>query len=125
MLMDHLIITNMLVLAAIAIIAASILYFISQKFKVIEDPRIDEVEELLPSANCGACGKAGCRDFAKACVGASEKDFQTLYCPVGGKIVMEKVASKLGYQAVEKEATVAVLRCNGTCENAPDRKSVV
>ena len=52
--------------------AAVILYFVAQKFKVFEDPRIDEVEGTLPGANCGGCGFAGCRAFAEACVKASE-----------------------------------------------------
>ena len=53
-------------LGVIGIAAAVILYFVAQKFKVIEDPRIDEVEDALPSANCGGCGFAGCRAFAEA-----------------------------------------------------------
>ena len=55
-----------LLLAATGLIAAVVLYFIAMKFKVEEDPRIDLVAERLPGANCGACGKAGCRDLAKA-----------------------------------------------------------
>ena len=40
-------------LCAIGLVAAIILYFVSQKFKVEEDPRIDDVEKMLPGANCG------------------------------------------------------------------------
>ncbi len=43
-------------LSAIGATAAIILYFVAQKFKVYEDPRIDQVEEILPAANCGGCG---------------------------------------------------------------------
>ena len=53
---------------------ALILYFVAQKFKVEEDPRIDDVEALLPGANCGGCGFAGCRAFAEGCVKASKLD---------------------------------------------------
>ena len=48
------------VLGALGVIFAVVLYFVAQKFKVIEDPLIDEVAEVLPGANCGGCGKAGC-----------------------------------------------------------------
>ncbi len=102
-------------LAAIGTLAAVILYFVAQKFKVYEDPRIDDVEKALPAANCGGCGYAGCRAFAEACVKAT--DFAGLYCPVGGNACMADVASILGREAVEQAPTVAVLRCNGTCAN--------
>ena len=48
-------------LCAIGVVSAVILYFVAQKFKVEEDPRIDIVEGLLPGANCGGCGYPGCR----------------------------------------------------------------
>lgn len=115
------ILLNFLILTGIALLAAVVLYIISQKFAVIENPKIDEVENCLPGANCGACGKAGCRDFANACVGAEEAGFSSLYCPVGGKPVMDEVAQILGFIADDKEPTIAVLKCNGTCENAPDK----
>ena len=59
---------TVLTLCVLGILAALILYFVAQKFKVEEDPRIDEVEKMLPGANCGGCGYAGCADYAKAIV---------------------------------------------------------
>jgi Na+-translocating ferredoxin:NAD+ oxidoreductase RNF subunit RnfB len=98
-----------------------VLYFVAQKFKVIEDPRISEVEEVLPAANCGGCGFAGCRNFAEALVnkGDAEKSLEGLNCPVGGSDVMKKVASILGLEAAETDPMIAVVRCNGTLSNAP------
>lgn len=119
--MSGVIISNILILVGIALISAVVLYIVSQKFYVEENPKIDDIESLLPGVNCGACGKAGCRDFATSCVKADTNAFQGLYCPVGGKPVMDKVAQELGFTAVEKEATLAVLKCNGTCQNAPDK----
>jgi Na+-translocating ferredoxin:NAD+ oxidoreductase RNF subunit RnfB len=69
--------------------AAVLLYFVSQYFKVEEDPRIDLVVAVLPGANCGGCGFAGCRNFAEACVKAGGID--GLACPVGGEPTMEDV----------------------------------
>jgi len=104
-----------LTLSSLGIIAGIILYLVAQKFKVIEDPKIDIVEGVLPSANCGACGYPGCRHFAEACVAAS--DLSNLFCPVGGNECMIEVAKTLGLKAVEKAPKVAILRCNGSDEN--------
>lgn len=115
--MNMTIIYTVITLGAIGSSAAVILYFVAQKFKVYEDPRIDEVEQALPGANCGGCGYAGCRAFAEACV--KEGDLSDLYCPVGGNDCMGGVAKILGLEAVKKDPRVAVLRCNGTCEHRP------
>nr|WP_320118557.1 Fe-S cluster domain-containing protein [uncultured Marinifilum sp.] len=108
---------TILALCAIGVTAAVILYFVAQKFKVYEDPRIDEVEEALPAANCGGCGYPGCRGFAEALVKAD--DISKMNCPVGGAAVMSKVGAILGHEIKASEPTVAVVRCNGTCENRP------
>lgn len=119
--MENLLIANVVILVGIALVAAIVLYFTAKRFKVEVNPLIEEVGAVLPQANCGACGRAGCADFANACVAASQEDFTLLYCPVGGKKVMQKVAEKLGFVSQEKEPTVAVLHCQGSCQNAPDR----
>ena len=105
---------TVLVLSVIALVLAVILYFVAQKFKVVEDPRIDEVAALLPGANCGGCGYAGCRAFAEACVKADALD--NLYCPPGGAATMKQVAERLGKVAPEKEPMLAVVRCAGACD---------
>ena len=86
-------------LGAIGAISAVILYFVAQKFKVYEDSRNGQVEEVLPGANCGGCGYPGCKGFADACVKAESLD--ELLCPVGGTPVMAKVAAILGKEVIE------------------------
>lgn len=108
---------TMATLSGLGITAAVVLYFVAQKFKVYEDPRIDEVEETLPSANCGGCGFAGCRNFAEACV--DSEDFEGLFCPVGGNETMTSIATILGREVAAQEPQVAVLLCNGSCDNRP------
>ncbi len=108
---------TIITLASLGVAAAIILYFVAQKFKVFEDPRIDEVEEVLPAANCGGCGFPGCRAFAEALVKAD--DISDLNCPVGGADTMSKAASILGKKVQAAAPTVAVLKCNGTCESRP------
>ncbi len=115
--MDSEILVTIISLSAVGIISAIILYYVSQKFKVYEDPRIDKVEEALPSANCGGCGFPGCRAFAEATVKSDNLD--DLYCPVGGNVVMSKVAAILGQEITEQKRKVAVIRCNGTPEFRP------
>jgi Na+-translocating ferredoxin:NAD+ oxidoreductase subunit B len=115
------IIYTIITLSAIGTSAAVVLYFVSRKFKVYEDPRIDEVEGSLPAANCGGCGYAGCRAFAEACVKAS--NLGDLHCPVGGNDTMALVAGLLGLEPVKKDARVAFIRCNGTCDHRPKTSS--
>ena len=61
----ELILISMGVLGVTGFVAAVLLYVVSQLFKVEEDPRIDLVQAVLPGANCGGCGFAGCRNFAE------------------------------------------------------------
>ena len=104
-------------LGVIGAVGAIILYAASKKFEVYEDPRIAQVQEVLPAANCGGCGYPGCSGFATACVGADT--LEGLFCPVGGVDVMGKVAGILGKEATSADAMLAVVRCNGTCEARP------
>lgn len=112
--MSSIVLITVACLSLIAFLSAVILYFVAQKFKVFEDPRIDEVQAILPAANCGGCGFAGCRNLAEALVKA--ETFEGLNCPVGGAEIMDQVAKILGKEAPAVEPKVAVLRCNGTPE---------
>ncbi|MDZ7741812.1 MAG: RnfABCDGE type electron transport complex subunit B [Bacteroidota bacterium] len=121
--MNDVIIYAVISLSAIGIAAAVILYFVAQKFKVVEDPDIDVVEGRLPAANCGGCGFAGCRNFAEAVVTKAKKEgnLEGFNCPVGGNEVMGLIAEALNMEVEEKEPQVAVIRCSGSFENAPKK----
>jgi RnfABCDGE-type electron transport complex B subunit len=97
---------------SIGLISAVVLYIASVKFKVYEDPKIDEIEEVLPATNCGGCGYPGCRPFAEAVIKADNLD--DLYCTVGGNETMNEVAEIAGMIPVEHEKLIAVLRCSGS-----------
>ena len=113
----NIILITVITLAALGGVSAIILYFVAQKFKVFEDPKIDEVEQVLPAANCGGCGFPGCRAFAEALV--KSDDISTMNCPVGGAPVMSSVAEILGKAVSAAAPKVAVVRCNGTCDFRP------
>jgi electron transport complex protein RnfB len=59
------IVYTVLVLGSISFFSGIFLAFSAKKFEVKEDPRIKQVTQLLPGANCGACGYPGCEGFAK------------------------------------------------------------
>jgi electron transport complex protein RnfB len=116
--MSSTVLITIISLSLLALVSSVILYLVAQKFKVFEDPRIDEVQAVLPAANCGGCGFAGCRNFAEALVKADT--FEGLNCPVGGASVMAQAAAILGKVAPVVDPTVAVLLCNGTPEFRPN-----
>lgn len=115
--MDNTLILTICTLSALGVLAAIILYYVAQKFKVYEDPRIDDVEKMLPGANCGGCGFAGCRGLSDAIVKADS--MEGLFCPVAGAESMKAIATYLGRVAEEKDPMIAVVRCNGNCESRP------
>lgn len=102
-----------LTITGLGLFLAMALYLVARKFKVEEDPRIDQIEQVMPGANCGGCGHAGCHAFAAAAVSADNLD--DCFCPVGGNETMKKVAAILGKEVGEKAPMVAVLKCNGSC----------
>lgn len=104
-------------LVVLGLLFAVVLYCVARKFAVEEDPRIDVVEKIMPGANCGGCGFAGCRAFAENVVKAP--DMKGFFCPVGGDATMKKVAEALGRVAESGNPKVAVVRCNGGCDNRP------
>ena len=116
----NVILIAVVVLGLVGLISAVVLFVASKKFAVYEDPRIGQVGEVLPQANCGGCGYPGCSGFAAACVKASESgSLSDLNCAPGGQKVMEQVAAILGLQASAAAPKVAVVRCQGTCDARP------
>ncbi|MDD2562702.1 MAG: Fe-S cluster domain-containing protein [Salinivirgaceae bacterium] len=115
--MSLIVLLSIITLCVIGVIAAVVLFYAAKKFKVYEDPRIDEVEALLPAANCGGCGFPGCRGFAEALVKADH--ISDMLCPVGGNETMKAIATVLGQDVKETVPMIAVVRCNGSTENRP------
>ena len=90
----------------------------SEVFKVEEDPRIGQVLECLPGANCGGCGFPGCGGCASAIVAGTAP---VNACPVGGAAVAEKVGAIMGVAASSAEPVAAFVKCGGTCDKAKNK----
>ncbi len=103
-------ITPIILLVGIAFVAAVILGFASRIFYVEEDPRIEAVAGLLPGANCGGCGQAGCSAAAEAMVNG---EIAVNSCVVGGTETAEEVGLYLGYDVSGAEPTLACSSCEG------------
>ncbi len=97
-------------MAALGVALAVILTVANRKLYVQEDPRIDPVEEMLPHANCGACGFPGCRPFAEATVKGSADPGK---CTVNAPDMTQAIADFLGVEVGQHEKRVARLACAG------------
>ena len=92
---------------------AGILLTVAAKVFYVEvDERIEKISEVLPQANCGACGYAGCADYAAAVV---NNGAPTNLCRPGGADAAVKIASILGTDAADVVPMTAIVHCNGDC----------
>ena len=101
---------SVIVLGLMGIIAGIILAFASKKFAVVEDPKIAEVEKVLPGANCGACGYAGCHAYA---VAVAEGKADMNLCKPGAQKVVDDICKVMGAESEAAEEKVAQRYCNG------------
>jgi RnfABCDGE-type electron transport complex B subunit len=104
------ILVSVAILGALGLTFAGLIALTHRKFKVWEDPRIDAVADMLPNANCGACGEAGCRAFAE---GVVEGRIRPAGCTVMGADDVVQLAEFLGVEAGEANKRVARLLCAG------------
>lgn len=106
--------TPVLLVAVIGLVCAGLLVFASKVFHVVVDERITQVREVLPGANCGGCGFAGCDDYASNLV--ADEGLSCTKCSPGGAAVAAQIAEILGRAAGSAEPEVAQVMCNGTCD---------
>jgi Na+-translocating ferredoxin:NAD+ oxidoreductase RNF subunit RnfB len=97
-------------MAGLGALLALMLALANRRLFVYEDPRIDEVDALLPKSNCGACGFAGCRNFAERLVAGEEVPAR---CTVSGPAHIAAIASMLGVDVGAVDKRVARLACAG------------
>ena len=110
------ILASVTVLGGVGLTFGTLIAVANRKLYVWEDPRIDEITDILPGANCGACGFAGCRAFAEAAI---DGEVAPVGCTVMGEAELEDVATMLGVAAGEADKVVARLLCAGGTDVAP------
>jgi len=115
--MESVVARSIIVLSAMAALFGVILAVASKVFAVHRDPRVERLVDVLPGANCGACGYPGCQGYAEAAVKAGVAPA----CPPGGTSVAEQVAEILGSDAGEHVPEVAVVHCAGGLTNTEQR----
>jgi len=97
----------------IGVICAAVLCIASKFMNVKDDERLAQLAEIMPGANCGACGFPGCTGFAKALISG---DAKTNQCPPGGAELIVKISGILGLSGADTEGITkktAVVYCSG------------
>jgi len=94
----------------LGLIAGLLLGYIAKVLKIKVDERVKAIEEILPGANCGACGYPGCSGYASAII---NENAPINLCAPGGEEVMRKIAKLLGREAVTTTKKIARVRCSG------------
>lgn len=112
------ILTAVIAVTVIGLLCAVMLVVAATLFGVKEDEKFTEIREALPGANCGACGYTGCDGYAKAL--SSDKSVKTNLCIPGGDSVAAEIAGILGVAPADVIEQVAIVHCNGDCENSPE-----
>jgi len=102
--------TAIIFMTVLGLSLAVILSIANKYLFVYEDPRIDEVDEMLPHNNCGACGVPGCRTFAEHLVNGETIPAK---CTVNTKEGNQLIADYLGVDMGTEEKRVARLACAG------------
>ena len=109
---------SMAILGGTGLVFAALIAVAHRKLRVWEDPRIDQVTSMLPGANCGACGSAGCRNFAERVI---RNETTPVGCTVMSADGVAAVASFLGVEAGTAVKRVARLLCAGGSDVATQR----
>ena len=94
------ILAALVALVGLAILFGALLGFAAEKFKVVGDPIVEQLDELLPQTQCGQCGFPGCRPYAEAIANGDEIN----KCPPGGQSTINAIANLLDVPAPELDA---------------------
>ncbi len=105
----------MAAVGAIGLLAAALLSVAAKVFYVPVDPRVSQVGDLLPGANCGGCGFAGCIDLAGAIVAGQVPPNA---CRCAAEEANRRIAALIGAAMEEREREVACIFCKGDAAHA-------
>ncbi len=102
------------VISGLGLVFGLALSFSAKVFAVKVDERITAVREMLPGANCGACGYSGCDGLSEAIV---NEGVHASRCPVGGIAVVNSISDYMGVDEGSIDVNVARVLCQGNCDN--------
>ncbi|MGD0282746.1 MAG: 4Fe-4S binding protein [Dissulfurispiraceae bacterium] len=102
---------TLIFLAGVSVIFGLGLAFAAKRFAVVIDPRVEKVKDVLAHAHCGACGYAGCEQYAEAVV--NNPDVSPNLCIPAGAKGAEAVALITGKKADLREPRFARIMCQG------------
>ncbi len=95
------------------------LAYASKKFAVETDPKIEQLVEALPGANCGGCGFAGCQQFAES---LAKGESPVTGCPVSNSDQQSAMAAILGVDLSGAGGRlIAQVQCHGGNKEALKR----
>ena len=98
------------ILGGLGLVFGLVLAAASKIFYVESDPRLDQLNECLPGANCGGCGYAGCGSYAEAIL---KGEAPIGKCASGGNEAAQAMAAIMGVKAEAVTRKVALVRCSG------------
>lgn len=101
-----------IIVGGIGVLSSIILVIAAKVMAVPTDEAFETVREVLPGANCGGCGYAGCDDYARA---ITQDGVKLNLCPVGGSDLILKLSAIMGVEAVAADERHAIVRCLGDC----------
>ncbi|MFH1878901.1 MAG: RnfABCDGE type electron transport complex subunit B [Candidatus Omnitrophota bacterium] len=112
--MDNLMLASVSSMAGLAVLFAGVLAFADKKLRVEEDPKITEINKLLPHVNCGACGYLSCHDFAEHIV---TEGADPAACRVLGEEAREGLFALLGKDGGEHYPLIPLIQCAAKSAN--------
>ena len=98
------------VLGCLGLVFGLVLAAASRVFHVETDPRLEQLNECLPGANCGGCGYPGCGGYAQAVLDGRAP---IGLCASGGNECAQRMSAVMGVQAEKVSRKVAMVRCTG------------
>jgi len=107
-----------LIFSVLGTVMGLILALAARFLAVKKDKKLEAIEELMPGANCGGCGYAGCSSLAAAIAKGEEKPTA---CAALSAEALQSIAEIMGISVETPVRMVAKVLCSGTKECAKHR----
>lgn len=102
------------IVTIIGVLAGAVLCIASKFMAVKVDEKVSKLRGVLPGANCGACGYAGCDEYAINL--AKDSGVKSNLCTPGGEGVALKISELMGVAFEEVIPQFAIVKCSGDCD---------